>query len=413
MSRVRGWLTIPLDNERMQGMAESDEDEHVDDFLHGRRLRIGIISPYAFETPGGVQSHIRDFANELICRGHDVQVFAPGRRTKDMPLWVHTNGSSFAVPYNGSVAHLSYFLIAGLQTRRWIRQGHFDLLHLHEPEAPSLSHKSFTMHRHPPLVGTFHTAIDPYPFGLKVFERYLHRYLKPLDEAIFVSDAARQTAEHYLPESVRRTVIPNGIHHDRFAHAVPDPRWTGTAQAPTIGFLGRMGEERKGFAVFAAAARQVLRRYPHARFLCAGDGDNDGEAMVKRLDPSGDLLTHFEFLGRISDNDKARFYRSLSLYVAPQTGGESFGMVLAEAMSASCPVVSSDLAAFRAVSQDGRSAALFTNGDATSCADVICRLLSDDGERSDLAIAGERRSKDFDWNAVVNRVLHVYARALS
>nr|WP_034875527.1 glycosyltransferase family 4 protein [Bifidobacterium moukalabense] len=397
----------------MQGMAESDEEEHGGDSLNGRKLRIGIISPYAFETPGGVQFHIRDFTNELIRRGHDVQVFAPGRRTKDMPLWVHTNGSSFAIPYNGSVAHLSYFLIAGLQTRRWIRQGHFDLVHLHEPEAPSLSHKPFTMHRHPPLVGTFHASLDPYPFGLKVFERYLHRYLEPLDEAIFVSDAARQTAEHYLPESVERTVIPNGIYHDQFASAVPDPRWTGNVQAPTIGFLGRMGEERKGFAVFAAAAQQVLGQYPYARFLCAGDGEDDGRRMVRRLDPSGRLLEHFEFLGRISEDDKARFYRSLSLYVAPQTGGESFGIVLAEAMSASCPVVSSDLSAFRAVSQNGRSAALFANGDATSCADVICHLLADDAKRADLAAEGERRSRDFDWNAVVNRVLHVYARVLS
>ena len=102
-------------------------------------------------------------------RGHSVSVFAPGRRTKDMPLWVHTNGSSFAIPYNGSWAHLSYFLAAGLQTRRWVRQGQFDIVHLHEPEAPSVSHKPLVMHDAPPMVATFHASIEPYPRALHIF----------------------------------------------------------------------------------------------------------------------------------------------------------------------------------------------------------------------------------------------------
>lgn len=166
-----------------------------------RPLRVGIVCPYSFETPGGVQNHIRDFSEALIRRGHSVSVFAPGRRTKDMPLWVQTNGSSFAIPYNGSWAHLSYFLAAGLQTRRWVRQGQFDIVHLHEPEAPSVSHKPLVMHDAPPMVATFHASIEPYPRALHMFQRYLRSYLEPLSQAIFVSPAAGRTADHYLPEA--------------------------------------------------------------------------------------------------------------------------------------------------------------------------------------------------------------------
>lgn len=377
-----------------------------------RRLRVGIISPYSFETPGGVQFHIRDFAEELIARGHSVEVLAPGRRTADMPLWVHTTGSSFAIPYNGSVSRLSYFGFVGARTRMWVRQGRFDVLHLHEPEAPSLSHKPLVLGFVPcPMVATFHSAFDEYPKALRFFERYLRFYLGNLREAICVSEAALDTARHYLPDDIPTSIIPNGIHRDRFAGALPDPRWQGTAAAPTVGFLGRMGEERKGFAVFARAASLLADRWPGARFLCAGDGADEGLATIRGVDAR--LEGRFEFLGRISDADKARFYRSLDVYVAPQTGGESFGIVLAEAMAAGCPVAASDLRAFRDVSADGVYAALFRTADAGDCARVVGRLLDDAERRGRLGRAGGLRSLEYDWGSVADRVLEVYRRALS
>lgn len=390
---------------------ETDAVRGPDPF-HGRKLRIGIVSPYSFETPGGVQFHIRDFAEELIARGHDVKVLAPGRRTADMPLWVHTTGTSFAVPYNGSLARLSYFGFVGPRTRMWVRQGRFDVLHLHEPESPSLSHKPLIVGFSPcPYVATFHSAFDEYPRALRFFERYLRFYLGNLREAICVSGAALDTARHYLPEDIPTSIIPNGIRCGRFASALPDPRWQGTAEAPTVGFLGRMGEERKGFAVFARAAASLLERRPGIRFLCAGDGEDAGRAVLRGIDPR--LEDRFEFLGRVSDADKARFYRSLDAYVAPQTGGESFGIVLAEAMAAGCPVVASDLRAFRDVSADGRYAALFRTADADDCARALARLLDDGDERRRIARAGLRRSREYDWGVVTDRVLEVYARALS
>lgn len=379
----------------------------------GRPLRVGIVCPYSFETPGGVQNHIRDFSEALMRRGHCVSVFAPGRRTKDMPLWVQTNGSSFAIPYNGSWAHLSYFLAAGLQTRRWVRQGQFDIVHLHEPEAPSVSHKPLVMRDAPPMVATFHASIEPYPKALHIFERYLRSYLTPLSDAIFVSPAAQRTADHYLPTAIDRHVIPNGIDRRAYVRAKRNEQWSGTPDRPTVGFLGRLEEERKGFPVFVEAAARVLDRYPGARFLVVGDGRKEAEKMILERDGGERLLDHFEFLGRVDDDDKARFYRSLDVYVAPQTGGESFGIVLAEAMAAGCPVVASDLPAFVDVTERGRDAALFANKDGADCAERICALLADPQERTRLADAGLERSKDFDWERVVDEVLAVYRRALS
>ncbi|BDR53045.1 hypothetical protein KIM372_09520 [Bombiscardovia nodaiensis] len=291
----------------------------ANDPLKGRKLRVGIISPYSFETPGGVQLHIRDFAQQLMLRGHEVDVLAPGRRTADMPLWVQTTGSSFAVPYNGSVANLSYFGLAGRKTRQWVRQGRFDILHLHEPEVPSLSHKPLVRGFEPcPYVATFHASFDTYPVALKVTQPYLRAYLSNIRQAICVSDAALATAGRYLNAGIERHVIPNGIQTAFFAQAQAQPAWKGTPEQPTIGFLGRMGEERKGFRVFAQAALELLNHQPGARFLCAGDGQEQARALVSDLSP--DLLGHVEFLGRISDQDKASLYRSLDVYVAPRPG---------------------------------------------------------------------------------------------
>lgn len=377
-------------------------------------LRVGIICPYSFETPGGVQNHIKDFAQALIDRGHEVSVFAPGRRTKDMPLWVQTTGSSFAIPYNGSWAHLSYFLFTGMQTRRWVKQGQFDIVHVHEPEAPSVSHKPLVMRDAPPIVGTFHASIEPFPRSLSIFENYLHKYLAPLQEVIYVSPAAQRTAEHFVPDDIHHQIIPNGIDRQFFSDAKSNPEWQGTAQEPTIGFLGRMGEDRKGFRIFIQAAEEVLQQFPHARFLVVGDGEDEGLRIIQEC--NGDqthLLEHIEFLGRISDEDKARFYSSLSVYVAPQTGGESFGIVLAEAMAAGCPIVASNLDAFVDVTQQGRSAQLFENRDAQDCAQAIMTILHDENLRDSLVQAGLKRSIDFDWSTVVDQVLAVYERALS
>ena len=133
--------------------------------------------------------------------------------------------------------------------------------------------------------------------------------------------------------------------------------------------------------------------------------------MLEEIDPG--LLSHVTFLGRISDEDKAAFYHSLTAYVAPQTGGESFGIVLTEAMAAGCPIVASDLQAFRDVSQEGTRARLFTKGDPMDCARAVLELVSQDDSRRNLSRLGQERAMDYDWDHVAEQILEVYARALA
>ncbi len=382
------------------------------DPLHGRKLRVGIICPYSMEYPGGVQFHILDFAEELMERGHHVEVLAPGRRTKDMPLWVHTIGTSFSIKYNGSVAHLSYFGAVGMRVRRWIRQGKFDIVHLHEPEVPSLPHKALKPgFRHPPYVATFHSSFDHYPKALEVFHDYLHKRSFAISQAVCVSESSWKVAQHYLDDTIPVRIIPNGVQTRFFAEAEPNPAWKGTTSAPTIGFLGRMGEERKGFRVYAEAMRHILKFYPHARFLCAGDGEQAARKILHGIDPT--LVDHVEFLGRISDDDKARFYKSLTLYIAPQTGGESFGIVLVEAMAAGCPVVASDLPAFKAVSDNGKAANLFLAGQSKSLAQNVIGLLANYPVLEEMSERGVKRASKYEWDRVDVELLSVYADALA
>jgi phosphatidyl-myo-inositol alpha-mannosyltransferase len=226
--------------------------------------------------------------------------------------------------------------------------------------------------------------------------------LEKIHGRIAVSEDARRTVTTHLGGDA--VVIPNGVNVSRFAQAGPDPRWSGTLDAPTLAFLGRIDEPRKGLPVLAAALPEVLRHHPGTRVLVAGPGDV--EAARERLAPEVAAAT--EFLGLVSDEDKAALLSSVDLYVAPHTGGESFGIVLVEAMSAGAPVVASDLPAFVRVLDGGRAGATFANEDAADLADRLVRLLGSPQERARLSAEGSRRAQVFDWGVVAEDVMAVY-----
>jgi len=220
-------------------------------------------------------------------------------------------------------------------------------------------------------------------------------------------DARRTLVEHLGGDAV---VIPNGVYVDRFADAPDAQRWRGTPEAPTVAFLGRLDEPRKGLQVLAEAAPAILAREPGTRFLVAGKGDAGRAAAQAVLGEHG---AAFEWLGGVSDADKAALLRSADLYVAPQTGGESFGIVLVEAMSAGTGVVASDLGAFRRVLDDGTAGRLFRTGDAGALAEAVVGALAD---RADTRARRERATtfvRRFDWTTVTDQVLAVYEMAVA
>jgi len=363
-------------------------------------LRIGIVCPYSLEVPGGVQQHVHDLAETLIGLGHDVSVLAPADDDAPLPPFVVSAGRAVPVRYNGSVARLSFGPISASRVRKWIGQGDFDVLHVHEPVTPSVSLLA-VMYARGPVVATFHTAMTR-SRAMAVAQGALQLVLERITGRIAVSALARKVQVEHLGGSA--VEIPNGVSIARFAKAEPLPGWPGDDGA--IGFLGRYTEPRKGFPVLLRAFGALAPRRPGLRLLVAGPGDPE------ELDIPRALRDRVVFLGRVPEDTKAQMLRSVDLYVAPNLGGESFGMILTEAMAAGTPVVASDLEAFRRVLDNGNAGALFPAGDPTALSTTLATLLDNPAARTTLSARASAVVTAYDWPTVAERVLEVYATAI-
>jgi len=361
-------------------------------------VKVGLVCPYTWDVPGGVQAHVHDLASALIGLGHDVSVITPADDDTPLPPYVVSAGRAVPVPYNGSVARLAFGVLSLGRVRRWLREGAFDVVHVHEPAAPSLSLLA-TWAADAPIVATFHTSVSR-SRAMAAAYSILQTALEKVSGRIAVSEAARRTlVEHLGGDAV---LIPNGVQVSAFATAQPLPDWPGDGGA--IGFLGRIDEPRKGFPVLLEAFQLMAAQRPKLRLLVAGPGDTDD---VRKSLPA-DLRSRVRLLGLVSDADKARMLRSVDVFVAPNTGGESFGIVLLEAMAAQTPVLASDLDAFRVVLDDGEAGALFATGDAAALAAAAGALLDDGDRRARLAAGGARRALDYDWSRVALDIVRVY-----
>ena len=359
-------------------------------------MRIGIVCPYAWDVPGGVQFHVRDLAEHLIRLGHQVSVLAPAEDDTPLPPYVVPAGRAVPVPYNGSVARLNFGFLSASRVRRWLREGGFEVLHIHEPVTPSLSLLACWAATGP-IVATFHTS-NPRSRAMIAAEPLMQPALEKISARIAVSEYARRTlVEHFGGDAV---VIPNGVDVGFFAAAEPRPEWSGD----TIGFVGRINEPRKGLPTLLEALPLIIAERPGVRLLVAGKGDR--EEALKGVPKQ--VRARIEFLGMVSDQDKAALLRSVDLYVAPNTGGESFGIILVEAMSAGAPTLASDLDAFRQVLDGGAAGELFPIGDAAGLARSALRLLADPDRREALREAETRHVQRFDWATVGADVLSVY-----
>jgi phosphatidylinositol alpha-mannosyltransferase len=364
------------------------------------KKRIGIVCPYGWDTPGGVQAHVADLARYLISQGHYVSVLAPTLSDENLPDYLVSAGKPISIPYNGAVARILFGPIAFARVRQWISNGEFDLLHLHEPAIPSISFLACVA-AEGPMVGTFHASAKRQKVIFAIGP-ILEPVIEKLTARIAVSEAARATlTEHLETDAV---VVPNGIYASRLASGVLRPEWSQN----TIGFIGRFEEPRKGLQLLVEALPQIISAVPDVRVLVAGPGDS--EEFLK--DVPSHLARRFEFLGRISEEEKADFLHSVSLYVAPNTGGESFGIILAEALAAGAAVVASDIPAFQALLGNGNFGSLFTSEDSASLATTVVDLLQDDERRNKLRRAGKEHAQSFDWEVVAQRIYDVYEMAM-
>lgn len=359
-----------------------------------------MVCPYAFDVPGGVQYHVRDLAEYLIGLGHDVGVLAPADGVGELPDYLTACGKSVPVRYNGSVARLTFGPVTSARAARWLEEGRFDVVHIHEPVTPSVSVLTLWA-TDAPVVATFHTS-NLRSRAMQAAYPILRPSLEKIVGRIAVSEAARRTVTSHLGGDA--VVIPNGVSVGEFARAQPTPQWQGTEEAPTLAFLGRIDEPRKGLPVLREAMEEVLRVRPGTRLFIAGPGDVD--AARERMSPA--VAEASTFLGLVTEEEKRSLFASVDAYVAPHTGGESFGIVLVEAMAAGAPVVASDLAAFTAVLDGSANGRQFTNGDVASCSAAILDLLGDPAERARLRAAGAERARRYDWPVVAEQILAVY-----
>jgi len=364
------------------------------------KKRIGIVCPYGWDTPGGVQSHVGDLAQYLIRQGHYVSVLAPAIDEDNLPDFVTSAGRPIAIPYNGAVARVLFGPIAFSRVRHWISNGNFDVLHLHEPAIPSISLLACWA-AEGPMVGTFHAAAKRQKVTFAVAP-ILEPVIEKLTARIAVSEAARETlTEHLETDAI---VVPNGIYADRYRDGVIDQRWTGN----TLGFIGRFEEKRKGLDVLVAALPSIIAQFPDLKVFIAGPGD--AQEVLKEIDPY--LHSRFEFLGRISESEKANFLASVGLYIAPNTGGESFGIILAEALAAGASVVASDIPAFDSLLGHGAYGTLFASEDSQDLAKKVITLLGNEEGRRAIAQRGKKYAQEFDWDVVAEKIYDVYQMAM-
>ena len=352
-------------------------------------MRIGLVCPYSLTLPGGVQGQVLDLARALRQLGHDTRVLAPC----DGPppdAGVTPLGISIPTASNGSVAPLAPDASCALRTIRALRDEAFDVVHLHEPlcPGPTLTALLFT---DSPKLGTFHRAGGSAAYA--VTKPLVRWAANKLDYRCAVSEDAARTAAHALGGEYE--VVFNGIDIERFAKVDPWP-----TVAPTIFFVGRH-ESRKGLSVLIDAVGCMPIDF---RLWIGGEGEETGKLRARTADDP-----RIEWLGVISEHDKASRLRGAHVFCAPSRHGESFGVVLLEAMAAETPIVASDIPGYRRVARPDADALLVEPEDPNALAAALTRVLTEPDLAAELVASAQSRAVEFSMERLAERYLTRYA----
>ena len=360
-------------------------------------MRVALVSPYDLTVPGGVQSHVAHLSGALSELGVEVVVVGPGRDGDHVSV-----GSSVRIPFNDSVAPISLGLGTIGRTVRALKQLRPDVIHLHEPMVPWVG-LTAAHSRVAPVVATFHAWSDA-GRAYRLVRPVGQRVLRKLAATIAVSDAAASYHARALGVAQRRfTIVPNGVDVGRFADAQPLEGLRDRAR-PTLLFVGRL-ERRKGLEPLVRAFTRLKSDRPELRLLVVGEGPE--RERCQSLLPAR-LRADVVFLGRVSQHDLPGCYAAADLYVSPALGGESFGIVLLEAMASGRALVASDIPGYRSVVQDGAQGRLVAPGDPVALAAAIGALLDNPALRSAMASEGRRTVTAYDWRVIAKRLHDTY-----
>jgi phosphatidyl-myo-inositol alpha-mannosyltransferase len=367
-------------------------------------MKIALVSPYDPAHPGGVFEHIEHLRTEFTRVGHDVTILAPRGRKGGLEVrdGFYGIGRTVPIPANGSMVRVTFDVTLYNAVKTLLRREQFDVIHLHEPLIPVLPYLVLLNSR-AVNVATFHAFRSSSPW-YTAFKPYMAFMMSRLDGRMAVSVPARDFVFQYFPGQYE--IVPNGIDVERFRGVEPFP-WAHDA-TPRILFVGRYNEPRKGFKYLLRAMPLVHQQFPNARLVVVGGGTRDRyDGLIERYG-----VRNVDFVGRASAADLPRYYASCDIFCAPSTSGESFGIVLLEAMASRRPVVAGDIPGYRSVITHGRQGLLVPPKDPHALALALVRLLADAPLRQEMAIAGEATASRYAWPHIADRVLTVYDRAL-
>jgi phosphatidylinositol alpha-mannosyltransferase len=371
-------------------------------------MKIGLVSPYDYDVPGGVGKHISALSRHFRLLGHEVRIIAPGSGEDlvEDQQDVYRIGRVTPVPGNGSVARITLSAPFGSRLSHRVRDvlnaEQFDVIHVHEPLMPSLP-VTVLMSRSASAikVGTFHAFRESY-YGYYYGRPILKRVANRLHGRIAVSRSAYEFVSRYFPGTY--SIIPNGVDTDIFNAAVEPFDFVADGR-PTILFVGRV-EKRKGLAYLIRAYGEIRQWYPNVRVLVVGRQGRAGRGYVRYVKEHG--LTGIEFVGEVSSADLPRYYRSCDIFCAPSVSGESFGMVLLEAMAMGKPVVATTIGGYRQVVQDGVQGTLVEPRDSSALAAALLKQLDSPALRARLGKQGQLASARYSWQRISERLLRYY-----
>lgn len=372
-------------------------------------MKIALVSPYDYPYPGGVNEHITALDQHFRALGHDTRIIAPSSIDTDglSDHIIKVSGAIMPVSFSGSTARITYAPAVYRRVKQILNQENFDIVHIHEPAVPMLS-LVVLRHSHAINVGTFHAYREKnmwYEVAKQLFQRAFNR----LDGRICVSEAVREYITRYFPGDY--TIIPNGIDCARFSdpHIAPIEKFNDGR--PNILYVGRM-DKRKGFRYLMRAFPHIKQAIPDARLIVVGAfGDKEKAPFIRYARAL--KLRSVHFIGYVPREDLPRYYRTATIFCAPNTGFESFGIVLLEAMAAGVPIVASDIAGYRSVIENGVEGLLVPPQDEQAIARAVIALLHEPERRAQMSAAGRRKAAQHDWDLIAQRVLAYYEQLIA
>ncbi len=370
-------------------------------------MKIAEISPYDFAHPGGVQRHISSLSSELVSRGHDVTVIGPCSKSTPLVNLENFNfvplGRSIPFPTAGSIARISISLWHEWKLKSFLQTENFDIVHIHEPLMPLTSLTAATFSRST-TIGTFHAYNEGrskgYILGKRL--RLLERFANRLDGRIAVSEPAKIFHNKYFPSDYK--VIPNGLDVERFSTPTMRPTVMKSENINLL-FVGRVNESRKGLRYALGAYSRLKWQYPKLRLIVVGSGVPDKESYRVMGERSLDDVI---FLGPMSESELPSYYQHADIFLAPNTGKESFGFITIESMASSTPVVAASIPGFMSVIKDGYNGILVEPKNEKALAIAIKKLIDNPSLRTSLEINGKLSVEKYSWKKVTNNIIRYF-----